>query len=114
MEGIALSSVVPAAEAPWDEWAFTRKLELFDIQGNTPAPVTSRYAQPGQLGVDRLCAAVGAVGRLGSPVIVVMLGTATVIDARECQGRIPRRRDRTGRGNGPQGAARDDRGASPG
>ena len=80
VEGIALSSVVPAAEAPWEEWAFGRKLELFDIQGDTPAPVTSRYGRPRQLGVDRLCAAVGAVGRLGTPVIVVMLGTATVVD----------------------------------
>jgi len=81
VEGVALCSVVPAAEAPWDEWAFGRKLELFDIQGNTPAPVTSRYGQPAQLGADRLCGAVGAVGRLGAPVIVAALGTATVIDA---------------------------------
>ncbi len=81
VEGVALASVVPEAEAPWEEWAFGRRIELLDLQGDTPAPVSNRYAQPGRLGVDRLCAAVGAAGRLGAPVIVAMLGTATVIDA---------------------------------
>lgn len=80
-EGLALCSVVPAAEVSWRAWAEAHDLELLAIRGDTPAPVTNHYADPAQLGPDRLCAAVGAANRLGAPVIVVSLGTATVVDA---------------------------------
>lgn len=80
-DALALCSVVPPAEEAWRKWAEQNGLDLFAIRGDTPAPLTNRYAQPAQLGPDRLCAAVGAVARLGAPVIVVSLGTATVVDA---------------------------------
>ena len=84
-EGIALCSVVPEAEGPWRAWAAENQLELLVIRGDIPAPLTNRYAHPAHLGGDRLCAAVGAVNRLGAPVIVVSLGTATVVDAVSAQ-----------------------------
>jgi len=80
-DGLALCSVVPEAEKPWRAWAERNDLPLLAIQGDTPSPLTNRYAPPAHLGGDRLCAAVGAVNRLGAPVIVVSLGTATVVDA---------------------------------
>jgi type III pantothenate kinase len=80
-DGLALCSVVSTAEAPWRAWAERNGLELLVIHGDTPAPVINRYSQPAQLGADRLCAAVGAMHLLGAPVIVVSLGTATVVDA---------------------------------
>jgi len=85
LEGVALCSVVPEAEDHWCAYAEQHGLELLAIRGDTPAPLTNRYGQPAQLGGDRLCAAVGAVNRLGAPVIVVSLGTATVVDAVSAQ-----------------------------
>ena len=84
-DGLALCSVVPEAEAPWRTWAEQNGLAFLAISGDTPAPLTNRYEQPARLGGDRLCAAVGAVNRLGAPVIVVSLGTATVVDAVSAQ-----------------------------
>ena len=80
-DGLALCSVVPEAEKPWRAWAERNGQELLAIYGDTPAPLANRYEHPAHLGGDRLCAAVGAVNRLGAPVIVVSLGTATVVDA---------------------------------
>lgn len=85
LEGIALCSVVPEAEDRWRAWAGRNGLELLAIRGDTPAPLTSRYGQSAQLGGDRLCGAIAAAQRLGVPVIVVSLGTATVVDAVSAQ-----------------------------
>lgn len=44
------------------------------------AGVSNGYAQPGQLGVDRWCALIGARRQTQAPVVVVGSGTATTID----------------------------------
>lgn len=44
------------------------------------AGVTNGYGQPGQLGVDRWCALIGARRQIQAPVVVVGAGTATTID----------------------------------
>ncbi len=77
----ALCCVVPELEAAWVRWAERTGRPLFWVRGTTPTPLVNRYAQPERLGSDRLAAAVGAVRRLGAPVVVVCLGTATVVDA---------------------------------
>ena len=78
---VALSSVVPQAEEAWLKWAAARQYPLFIVKGETATPLTNRYQSSSRLGGDRLAAAVGAVARLGAPVIVASLGTATVVDA---------------------------------
>ena len=79
--GVAICSVVPEATPVWEAWAQANALPTWVLHGTTPAPVTNLYAQPERLGADRWAAAAGAVARLGAPVIVVQLGTATIVDA---------------------------------
>jgi type III pantothenate kinase len=78
---VAISSVVPDAESVWTRWCQEHGVQFMVIHGDTPTPLVNRYADPRQLGPDRLANAVAAVGRVGAPVVVVGLGTATVVDA---------------------------------
>ena len=78
---VALCCVVPAVEAAWREWAAGEGRELLLVRGDTDTPLQNRYHDRARLGGDRLAAAVGAVRRFGAPVVVVSLGTATVVDA---------------------------------
>lgn len=48
--------------------------------------VTNRYRNPGQLGVDRWCALIGARSLTRAPCVVVMAGTATTIDSLDAAG----------------------------
>ncbi|MBS1143170.1 MAG: type pantothenate kinase [Proteobacteria bacterium] len=50
------------------------------------AGVRNHYRNPGQLGVDRWCALIGARSLSPSAAIVVMAGTATTIDALDADG----------------------------
>lgn len=78
--GMAVCSVVEKATEPWLKWAAGEGLEVLVIGGLSPAPLSNRYRCPEHLGADRLAAAVGAVLRMGAPVVVASLGTATVVD----------------------------------
>lgn len=48
--------------------------------------VTNRYQNPGQLGVDRWCALIGARSLTRAACVVVMAGTATTIDTLDADG----------------------------
>ena len=85
---MALCAVVPQAEGLWLDWAARTGVEVLVITGRTDTPLENRYGRPDQLGADRLAAAVGAARRLGAPVIVVSLGTATVVDVVSGDGRF--------------------------
>jgi len=85
---VALCSVVPQAEARWLRWVEVEGAAPFAITGEGETPLRNRYRRPEQLGPDRLAAAVGAASRLGTPVIVVSLGTATVVDVVSPDGRF--------------------------
>lgn len=50
--------------------------------------VINLYDQPGQLGVDRWCALVGARGLTTAPCLVIMAGTATTVDSLDADGRF--------------------------
>lgn len=50
------------------------------VTGHTPMPVKNGYADPGQVGVDRLANAVGGIRLYGAPLIVVDFGTAITFD----------------------------------
>lgn len=78
---VAISSVVPDAEIAWTRWCQERGIPFMVIHGDTPTPLVNRYADPRQLGPDRLANAVAAVRRVGAPVVVAGLGTATIVDA---------------------------------
>ena len=52
------------------------------------AGVTNLYQNPGQLGVDRWCALIGARALTASACLVVMAGTATTIDTLAADGRF--------------------------
>ena len=82
---LALCSVVPPATEGWVEWHQAAGRRSLVVRGDTDTPLTNRYRDPPRLGGDRLAAAVGAVRRFGAPVVVVSLGTATVVDAVSAQ-----------------------------
>lgn len=50
------------------------------------AGVSNLYARPGQLGVDRWCALIGAWGQRQAACLVVMAGTATTVDTLDAGG----------------------------
>lgn len=86
LTGAIISSVVPSATGPYEralqEWAQLTPLTV------TPALKTLpiRYADPHQVGPDRLVNAVAAYHRWGRAVIVVDLGTATTLDVVSAEG----------------------------
>jgi len=83
---LAMCSVVPAAGEAWRQWCAARGVAALAVRGDTPTPLTNQYRAPDLLGGDRLAAAVGAARRLGTPVVVASLGTATVVDAVSAEG----------------------------
>lgn len=66
--------------APWLPVFFEARSEA------TRCGVTNHYRNPGQLGVDRWCALIGARGLSSTAAIVVMAGTATTIDTLDAEG----------------------------
>lgn len=85
--GAFLASVVPRDIPLW-KWFFKRLygLELDVLAPETPLPIAVDYPDPGQIGADRLCDAVGAVVRHGAPVAVADFGTALTFDVVDRRG----------------------------
>jgi type III pantothenate kinase len=83
---IAFCSVVAEAEQTLTEWAARDGRTVLAIRGDSRTPLVNRYRDPARLGGDRLAAAVAAVRRFGTPVLVVSLGTAAVMDAVSADG----------------------------
>ncbi|UCH34993.1 MAG: type III pantothenate kinase [Armatimonadota bacterium] len=77
----AMCSVVPAATEMW-QIALRDAVgaEAFVVEGDTDVGMRNCYAEPATLGPDRLVGALAARELYGAPVIVVSLGTATVIN----------------------------------
>lgn len=84
---VALCAVAPQGQALWLRWAEAVGAETMVLTGETETPLRTRYRQPEHLGPDRLAAAVGAAARMGTPVVVVSLGTATVVDLVSADGK---------------------------
>ncbi|MEQ9186260.1 MAG: type III pantothenate kinase [Cryomorphaceae bacterium] len=66
-----------------DDWkaAVPSKVHVLEIDQGTPTPVTTQYKTPESLGIDRICAVVGALGRFPShPVLVIDAGTCVTYD----------------------------------
>lgn len=82
IEGVAISSVVPALEPVLAQLA-RRWLgcEPFFVSTALDLGLEVAYDPPSAVGADRLANAVAGVARYGTPLIVVDFGTATTLDA---------------------------------
>jgi type III pantothenate kinase len=83
---VVLSSVVPRW-VPAFERAFSRRIHVVGGQAGIPG-LKFDYPRPGELGADRIAAAVAAQAFGSLPVIVVACGTATACTVLDAQGRI--------------------------
>ena len=80
VEGVVISSVVPALDVIFNQMI----KKYFNISPMMIGPgiksgLKLRIEAPKTLGSDLLCDAVGAVNKVGGPVIIVDLGTATKV-----------------------------------
>ncbi|MGI8826844.1 MAG: type III pantothenate kinase [Chloroflexota bacterium] len=82
LDGMIVSSVVPAAEHSLVQAAATRwGLSPLVVSHNIELGIELRYSSPHLLGADRITNAVAATIKIGCPSIIVDLGTATTVDA---------------------------------
>jgi len=80
---VLLSSVVPARTALFRR-AFGRRLHL--LHGKADLGFAIAYANPGQVGPDRLANAIAARKLYGAPAIVIDFGTAVTFDVIDARG----------------------------
>ena len=88
--GSVLASVVPALTSTWCaalEHLFGAK-PLVCTAETAGSLFQSTYANPGEIGADRVADAVAAKALYGAPVLVVDFGTATNIEVIDDQGRF--------------------------
>ena len=80
--GAAMCSVVPTMT---DEWRAALRSALgaepLVVHGDSDIGIRNRYTEPQSLGPDRLVGALAARELYGAPVVVVSVGTATVVNA---------------------------------
>lgn len=89
-EKILLANVAGASAAQTIRQALTDwTAEWLEVASEASrCGVSNGYKNPGQLGVDRWCALLGARALTQSPCVVVMAGTATTIDSLDASGRF--------------------------
>lgn len=81
VSGSIISSVVPRLTEPLKRVsASIFKDPAVIVDHNLPIDLKIKYADPSEVGADRICNAVGALNRYPSPLIVVDMGTATSFD----------------------------------
>ncbi len=81
VRGFALSSVVPNL-TPVFERVGVRRLQVptVNVTAELNIGIKILYANPQQVGADRLCNAVAGYERFGGPLVIVDFGTATTFD----------------------------------
>ncbi|MFV0338817.1 MAG: type III pantothenate kinase [Chthoniobacterales bacterium] len=80
LQGVILSSVVPAQQKIIRNFAEARSLSLQEISARRALGIGIDYPKPEQIGADRLANAVAVDALYGSPAIVVDFGTAVTFD----------------------------------
>jgi type III pantothenate kinase len=80
VDGICLSSTVPALVHAWEELARRWGVSLLLVGPGVKTGVPVRYDDPREVGPDRIVNAVAAKARYGAPCIVVDFGTSTNFD----------------------------------
>jgi type III pantothenate kinase len=80
LDGICLSSTVPALIRSYEELAAQVGAQLLVLGPGTKTGMSIRYDDPREVGPDRIANAVAARSRYGAPSIVVDFGTSTNFD----------------------------------
>jgi type III pantothenate kinase len=80
VDGVCLSSTVPALIHAWEELAKRLSVPLLVVGPGVKTGVPIRYDDPREVGPDRIVNAVAAKARYGAPCIVVDFGTSTNFD----------------------------------
>jgi type III pantothenate kinase len=80
VDGVCLSSTVPALVHAWEELAQRWNVPLLLVGPGVKTGVPVRYDDPREVGPDRIVNAVAAKARYGPPCIVVDFGTSTNFD----------------------------------
>jgi type III pantothenate kinase len=80
VEGIVLSSTVPALVRAYEELAETARARLLVLGPGVRTGIPVSYDNPHEVGPDRIANAVAARERYGAPCIVVDFGTSTNFD----------------------------------
>ena len=80
VDGLCLSSTVPALIRAWEELAERWTAPLLLVGPGVKTGVPIRYDDPREVGPDRIVNAVAAKERYGTPCIVVDFGTSTNFD----------------------------------
>jgi type III pantothenate kinase len=78
---VVLGSVVPTlSDVLGNALRRASGCQPFHVTHHVKLPVKNCYAKPGEVGVDRIANAAGAIRLVGAPVIAVDLGTAVTLD----------------------------------
>lgn len=86
MAGCAVCGVVPSLmQQMTGSLATALHFAPLVVTSIMKTPVTNGYANPQQLGVDRLVNAVGALKKHGAPAIIVSVGTAVTVDVLDAE-----------------------------
>jgi type III pantothenate kinase len=80
VDGVCLSSTVPALIHAWEELVQRWSVPLLVVGPGVKTGVPVRYDDPREVGPDRIVNAVAAKARYGAPCIVVDFGTSTNFD----------------------------------
>ena len=86
VDGFALGSVVPSLTPVFERVVQNRlRVPLVNVTHQLHLGIKILYANPQQVGADRLCNAVAGFERFGGPLVIVDLGTATTFDCVSAQ-----------------------------
>jgi type III pantothenate kinase len=87
VDGVIISSVVPAVDQPLEAMAdrYFHRQPLF-VNYTTDLGITIRYDNPREVGADRLVNGVAGYRKYGGPVVVVDLGTTINFDIVSAEG----------------------------
>ena len=80
VDGICLSSTVPALVREFEQFAERVRARLVVLGPGVSTGIAIRYDDPREVGPDRIANAVAAKERYGAPAIVVDFGTSTNFD----------------------------------
>lgn len=86
VEGLAVGTVVPGERARWAAIGAAEGWTTRVFARGDEVPIATRVREPARVGVDRLVNALGALGLVTPPLVVVDIGTATTVDAIDADG----------------------------
>ncbi|MGH7493452.1 MAG: type III pantothenate kinase [bacterium] len=86
VDGFALGSVVPSLTPVFERVVKNRlHIPFVNVTHNLQTGIKILYANPQQVGADRICNAVAGYEHFGGPLVIVDLGTATTFDCVSAQ-----------------------------